>query len=57
MLGFGKVPTEWVVRGKPRQDIGPDSLGKACPLPKRAEAQLAVSQLQFIQSQPTWRAN
>lgn len=57
MLGFGKVPTEWVVRGKPRQDIGPDSLGKACPLPKRAEARLAVSQLQFIQSQPTWWAN
>lgn len=39
------------------QGIGPDSLGKACPLPKRAEARLALSQLQFIQSQPTWRAN
>lgn len=52
MLGFGKVPRGWVVRGKPRQGIGPDSLGKACPLPKRAEARLALSQLHSSSHSP-----
>lgn len=54
MLGVGEVVRGWVVRRKPRQGTGPDSPGKACPLPRRAEACLAVSQLQFAQSQSTW---
>lgn len=54
MLGVGEVLRGWVVRGKPRQGTGPDSPKKACPLPRRAEACLAVSQFQFTQSQSTW---
>lgn len=32
--GAGEVPRGWVVRGRPEQGTGPDSPGKACPLPR-----------------------